>query len=63
VRDKYQRLFQTAMENYGAVPFRFKYGFPSLEDAGAYGEVLKRIKKALDPDNILNPGIGLFKDL
>ncbi|MBI2992950.1 MAG: FAD-binding oxidoreductase, partial [Gammaproteobacteria bacterium] len=47
VRDKYQRLFQTAMENYGAVPFRFKYGFPSLEDAGAYGEVLKRIKKAL----------------
>lgn len=51
------------MENYGAVTMRYKMGFPLLEQAGSYGDVLKRIKKVLDPDNILNRGIGLFKEL
>jgi FAD/FMN-containing dehydrogenase len=60
VRNTYQRLYRTAMENYGAVPMRYKMGFPTLDDAGSYGDVLRKIKKTLDPNNILNRGIGLF---
>ena len=63
VRNTYNKLYATAMDNYGAVPMRYKMGFPTLEQAGSYGDVLKRIKKVLDPENILNRGIGLFKDL
>jgi FAD/FMN-containing dehydrogenase len=62
VRDKYARLYKTAMDNYGAVPMRYKVGFPTLDDTVNYGDVLKRIKKSLDPNNILNRGIGLFPE-
>lgn len=62
VRAKYQQLYTTAMENYGAVPMRYKLGFPTLDDVGSYGDVLKRIKSALDPNNILNRGIGMFPE-
>jgi FAD/FMN-containing dehydrogenase len=58
----YRSMFDTAMEMYGAVPMRFKFGWPSLDGAGTYGEVLKKIKKTLDPYNILNRGIGLFQE-
>lgn len=58
----YRGMFETAMRDYGAVPMRYKFGWPSLDDAGSYGEVLKKIKTTLDPDNILNRGIGLFQE-
>jgi FAD/FMN-containing dehydrogenase len=34
-----------------------------IRQLGGYYEVMKKIKKAFDPNNILNPGIGLFQDL
>jgi FAD/FMN-containing dehydrogenase len=62
VRSTYEDLYKTAMEQYGAVPMRYKMGFPTLDDTGSYGDVLKRIKSVLDPNNILNRGIGMFPD-
>jgi FAD/FMN-containing dehydrogenase len=62
VLDTYQRLFEKARDNYGAVPMRYRMGRPTLDEVGEYGQVLKRIKKVLDPNNILNRGIGLFKE-
>lgn len=60
VLDTYQRLFEKARDNYGAVPMRYRMGRPTLDEVGEYGQVLKKIKKVLDPNNILNRGIGLF---
>jgi hypothetical protein len=62
VQDKYQKLFLAARDKYGAVPMRYRMGRPTLDEVGGYGQVLKRVKKALDPNNILNRGIGLFEE-
>jgi FAD/FMN-containing dehydrogenase len=62
VREKYKSMYTTVMEKYGAVPMRYKQGFPTLDNTGTYGDVLKRIKKSLDPANILNRGIGMFEE-
>lgn len=62
VRSKYQNMYNTAMEKYGAVPMRYKMGFPTLDHTGTYGEVLRKIKQTLDPANILNRGIGMFEE-
>jgi len=62
VQDKYQKLFLAARDKYGAVPMRYRMGRPTLDEVGGYGQVLKRVKKSLDPNNILNRGIGLFEE-
>ena len=62
VATTYQSMFKTAMEKYGAIPMRFKTQFPALHLTSGYGEVLKKIKYTLDPNNILNRDIGLFRE-
>lgn len=60
---KYREMFQVAMNRYGAVPLRVKSGYPPLELTGSYSDVLTRIKKAFDPNNILSPNMGIFQEV
>ena len=56
-------MTDTALQKYGAIPLRHKaYLGNYLDLTGTYADVLKRIKKALDPNNILNRDIGIFKE-
>jgi FAD/FMN-containing dehydrogenase len=56
-------MTDTALERYGAIPLRHKaYLGNYLELTGSYADVLRRIKKALDPNNILNRDIGIFQE-
>jgi FAD/FMN-containing dehydrogenase len=59
---KFNEMFNVAMERYGAIPMRHKAYFPCIDRTGGFYEVLKRIKKALDPNNILNPDMGIFPE-
>ena len=58
VMSTYQDLMKKAMANYGASVVTPPVSVRQL-DSGYY-EILKRIKFALDPNNILNPGKGWF---
>ncbi|MFC1860787.1 FAD-binding oxidoreductase [Chloroflexota bacterium] len=57
----YKEMYDTVMENYGAVPNRCRaadHGENSyLLKMGGYGELLRSIKKMVDPNNILNPNV------
>jgi len=53
-------MFDEAMEKYGAVPMRHSPLGSHFQKTGGFAEVLTRIKKAIDPNNILNRNIGLF---
>ncbi len=59
---KFNEMFDVAMQRYGAIPMRYKSYFPCIDRTGGFYEVLKRIKKALDPNNILNPSLGIFPE-
>ena len=59
---KFNEMFSTAMERYGAIPMRHKAYLPCIDQTGGFYDVLKRIKKALDPNNILNRNIGIFSE-
>jgi len=63
IGDKFSEMFDVAMKRYGAIPMRFRGGFPPLKLTGEYSDVLTRIKNALDPNNILSPNFGLFKEV
>ncbi len=62
VSANYQKMFKTAMEKYGAIPMRHKAQYRTLQLTGGYYEALKKIKKSFDPNNIMNPGVELFKE-
>ncbi len=59
---RFNEMFDVAMQRYGAIPMRHKSYFPCIDRTGDFYEVLKRIKKALDPNNILNPSLGIFPE-
>jgi D-lactate dehydrogenase (cytochrome) len=51
-----------AYKRYGAVPVRHDYGLrpgETLNKTGGHGKAVKAVKWALDPENILNPGMSL----
>jgi hypothetical protein len=55
---KFNEMYDVALKKYRAIPIR-----PIGSDrAGTYVGVLGRIKKALDPNNILNRDAGLFEE-
>ena len=59
VRKKYM---EQAFARYGAVPLRFDYGYPPgalLSRTGGLKTALGRIKTALDPENLINPGLSI----
>ncbi len=58
ISKKFEEMYDIALKRYRAVPIR-----PIGSDrAGTYMEVLRSIKKALDPNNILNRDAGLFEE-
>jgi FAD/FMN-containing dehydrogenase len=58
IAKKFDEMYDVALKRYRAVPIR-----PIGSDrAGTYMKVLARIKKALDPNNILNRDAGLFEE-
>jgi len=57
-----RRYLEEAYKRYGAVPVRHDYGLKpgeTLSKTGGHGQALKSIKQALDPDNIMNPGMSI----
>ncbi len=62
VGSKFNEMFTVAMERYGAIPMRHKKQFACIDQTGGFYDVLKRIKKALDPNNILNRDMGIFPE-
>ena len=61
----YQEVMDTAIKKYGATPVRNaafpRYDDPSLSYAnkmGGFAHLMRLIKKALDPWNIMNPGFS-----
>ena len=62
VKATYTEMYNTIMKKYGATPERYRRDPAMIQQLGSYYQFLKRIKKAVDPNNILNPGIGLFEE-
>ncbi|OGQ01257.1 MAG: hypothetical protein A2026_00990 [Deltaproteobacteria bacterium RBG_19FT_COMBO_46_12] len=63
IKTTYTEMYDTIMQKYGATPERYRRDPNMIRQLGGYYEVIKRIKKAFDPNNILNPSIGLFEDV
>lgn len=58
IAKKFNEMYEVALKKYHAIPIR-----PiGSNRAGTYMEVLRKIKKALDPHNILNRDSGLFEE-
>jgi FAD/FMN-containing dehydrogenase len=60
---KYREMYDVAMKRYGGIPLRAKMGFPTLAIVGGYGEALKKIKQAFDPNGILSPNMGIYEEV
>jgi hypothetical protein len=56
----YGQLYRDLLRNYGGVMFRYRKDPGFFGMTGPYGEMLRRIKKLVDRNNIMNPGMLLF---
>jgi FAD/FMN-containing dehydrogenase len=55
-------MFEEAMKRYRAIPMRHSPLGGQLHKTNGHAEVLTRIKKALDPNNILNRSMKIFEE-
>jgi FAD/FMN-containing dehydrogenase len=55
-------MFEEAMKRYRAIPMRHSALGSHFGKTGGYADVLTRIKKAIDPNNILNRSMKLFPE-
>jgi len=60
VRELYLSMFDSALRKYGVNPYRHRWGQSKLYQTGGYQLLLRSIKNLVDPNNIMNPGIGIF---
>jgi FAD/FMN-containing dehydrogenase len=60
IKGIYHQLYTDLRNKYGAVMFRFRKYPDFLSYTGGYGDLLKDIKKSVDPLNIMNPGMPIF---
>jgi hypothetical protein len=60
LRGIYGELYRKLLRDYGGVMFRYRKDPAFFGMLGMYGELLRRIKKLIDPNNIMNPGMLLF---
>jgi FAD/FMN-containing dehydrogenase len=56
----YGNLYRDLLRNYGGVMFRYRKDPLFFGMTGMYGEMLRKIKHLVDPNNIMNPGMLLF---
>ncbi len=56
----YGKLYRDLLRNYGGVMFRYRKDPAFFGMTGTYGELVRNIKKLVDPNNIMNPGMLLF---
>ena len=59
--DIYREYTEEGMKRYGATGIRYDGIHNYVDKAGGAGELMKRIKKAVDPNNILNPGLQMYE--
>lgn len=62
VMNTFKKMYDATLSRYGAIPFRYRPGLELTPKMPGYSDLLKRIKKSVDPNNILNPQLGLFKE-
>jgi FAD/FMN-containing dehydrogenase len=55
-------MFDEAMEKYRAIPMRHSALGSHFHKTGGYAKVLTKIKKAIDPNNILNRSMCIFTE-
>lgn len=55
-------MFEEAMKRYHAIPMRHSALGSFFDKTNGYADVLTRIKKAIDPNNILNRSMKLFPE-
>lgn len=62
VQRTFKEMYDTAMRKYNAVPFRYRGGIGRswLEQIPEFYNLYKKIKKVLDPNNILNRNMEIF---
>ncbi len=56
----YKEMYHWALEKYGATPFRHRRDPYFTKNLIGYYDLLSTVKKVVDPNNILNPGVALF---
>jgi len=56
----YGNLYRELLHKYGAVMFRYRKDPGFFAMTGNYGQLLRKIKGIVDPNNIMNPGVLLF---
>ena len=64
VQQIFTEMYDTAMRKYNAVPFRYRgvTGKIWLEQTPEFYQFYKKIKKALDPNNMLNVNMNIFQE-
>ena len=56
----YTNLYHELLAKHGAIMFRFRQDPTYFALTGPYGELLRKIKNIIDPNNIMHPGVNLF---
>ena len=60
LKEAYKNFYYDFLKKYGAVMFRFRQDPGFLAVTGKYGELLRKMKGLLDPNNIMHPGVNMF---
>ena len=60
LKSAYANLYHELLAKHGAIMFRFRQDPTYFALTGAYGELLRKIKNTVDPNNIMHPGVNLF---
>jgi FAD/FMN-containing dehydrogenase len=62
LRKVYSHLYHELLKKHGAIMFRFRQDPTFVPLAGTYGDLLRKIKNIIDPNNIMHPGVNLFQE-
>jgi hypothetical protein len=57
----YRDYIEEGMKRYGATTIRYDGIHNYVDKAGGFGDLMRRIKKGVDPNNILNPGLKMYE--